>query len=225
MKTKRSNEVRAVLDPTAAFDLARALAEYPIFIDAWMAKDATKERARVMLAWLIGKRFPDTKGVSARKASGEFPLEVLDTVILCVGVSREDDPQAVEECEGKLGRLVREIVPRKEAAASFRALAELLEVIPSIENHTSFGVHFVKPDWFSPQRQDGIKAVMLAAFYGLLGGRVIYLPSISELDSCIRGAWKWKGDDKELRVARRELGLSGLPRGKSGRPKKQRGKK
>lgn len=67
---------------------------------------------------------------------------------------------------------------------------------------------------------------MLGAFFELMAKLPDYMfPTIGELDSAIRKKWKWSGNDKELRDARQELGLSGLPRGKSGRPKKQRAKK
>ena len=129
--------------------------------------------------------------------------------------------------ETMLGKLLLEMVSHVEAPKQLRQLAELVERVPPGSARVDFDSGHWNAASFLPTLQDGLKAVMLGAFFDLMNERLLdsRMPTIGELDTAIREKWKWSGGDKELRDARRDLGLSGLPRGKSGRPKKPRGKK
>jgi hypothetical protein len=133
-----------------------------------------------------------------------------------------------EAMEGLIAKEFVGLMTSPDAPKMLRELAQIVDVFPVSKGSIYFGDNLSVPDWFKPTLQDGLKAVMLGAFLHLVEKRPLTresLPTIGELDSIVREKWKWAGDDKELRDARRELGLSGLPCGKSGRPKKQRGKK
>ncbi len=162
-----------------------------------------------------------------------FMLEAMNQGWTAYGPRLDDAKFAGEwraDIESGLARYVVKILASPEAASRLKRLAEVVKAFPLTNPQPAFAAHYHAPRGFEPTLQDGLKAVMLCEFWrqreqmrGTYAG--LELPTIGELDSAIREKWKWSGNDKELRDARRELGLSGLPRGKSGRPKKQRGKK
>jgi hypothetical protein len=153
----------------------------------------------------------------------ESQLILKESLRLGIGIAKGKSCDA----ETILGHLILEIMTSDGAPIQLRQLAKIVAGVPPGLRSVDFDNGLWGPDWFKPTLQDGLKAVMLGAFFDLMKFRLpdYPLPTIGELDSAIREKWKWSGGDKELRDARRELGLSGLPRGKSGRPKKQRGKR
>jgi hypothetical protein len=142
----------------------------------------------------------------------------------------------VEVIESSITKQFVELMSSADAAKMLRELAELVDRFPVQKGSLYFGDNLSAPDWFKPTFQDGLKAVMLGAFFAVVEKRPLApesLPTIGELDALVKRVYirnnkseeKNPPGDKELREARCELGLSGLPRGKGGRPKKQRGKK
>lgn len=181
------------------------------FAASWFDSNARVERVRVIAK---SKRFADAQALDLYQSLATSLLREPSGVL----------PKTTFGPRQIAGRLLK-IAVSKSAAKSLRALASLIEAFPFSESIDLDP--FSAPERFKPTLQDGLKAVMLGAFFKLnTPGRHPgeNLPTIGELDYAIRHKWKWTGGDKELRDARRELGLSGLPRARSGRPK-QRGKK
>jgi hypothetical protein len=182
-----------------------------IFAKAWFAKTAENERVRV-----ITKIQPLAKSDAWR---------VHDCLNMALFAEEKGSWSLIEQAWKAVGMHLADMAKSAQAEKHFRALASLVKKHPPSASHLDFNGWSGFPS-FTPAASDGIKPVMLKAFFDLMSQRSdMTFPTIGELDSYIRKKWKWHGDEKELRDARRELGLSGLPRGKGGRPKKQRGKK
>jgi hypothetical protein len=130
------------------------------------------------------------------------------------------------DLEKSIGRALIEMMTGPDPSQNIRALADLAECFPVTSELMFDDNSMCGPPWFKPTLQDGLKEVMLGAFFDLMRGFADgqRFPTIGELYRAIREKWNWHGDDKELRNARRELGLSGLPRGKAGRGKNRGGK-
>jgi hypothetical protein len=208
----------------------------PPFLKAWFERGCMNERRRIMLRSRVGEfglvtnlhdlvvdylHFKDDAFLE------QLPL-IIQTLAKTAQMSELRPKLAEQGVLPLIGKQFVEVMLSNDAAKMLRFLAELVDRFPISQGALDFGDDLSMPSWFKPTLQDGLKAVMLGAFLEIVGERPMApesLPTIGELDSVIREKWKWRGDDKELRDARRALGLSGLPRGKSGRPKKQRGKK
>lgn len=183
------------------------------FAKEWFNESAEGERRRVML-----------KSMNARYGTPAMIHQIVNLVLKLENAPSRLSSHQDSACQ--IGQLLIDLMRRVDAPKQLRALAELVERFPPSDEVLDFDNGWWGPTWFKPTLQDGLKSVMLGAFFDLMKRSLPpFLPTIGELDSAIRDMWKWNGGDKELRDARRELGLSGLPRGKSGRPKKQRGKK
>lgn len=206
------------------------------FLKSWFAPDCMNERRRIMLksragAFGLVTQLHDLVTDYLHFKDGAF-LEMLpEPLQLLVKTPKMESlrPKIAEEVILPIiGKTFVDLLKSEEASRMLRSLAEILDRFPLGEGPAYFGDYLSMPEWFKPTLQDGTKAVVLGAFLEIAEKRPLAaesLPTIGELDHAIRTKWKWSGGDKELRDARRELGLSGLPRGKSGRRKKQRGEK
>ena len=213
----------------------RAFEHHRVWGRAFDAPEAVGERARVIAKVLNDQK--ELKGVADYDVRElhrlAFMLEAMNQGWTNFGPRLDDSDFAREwraDIENGLAHYVVKILASPEAASRLKRLAEVVKAFPLTNPQPAFAAHYHAPQGFEPTLEDGLKAVMLCEFWrrreqmrGTYAG--LELPTIGELDSAIREKWKWSGSDKELRDARRELGLSGLPRGKSGRPKKQRAKK
>lgn len=201
------------------------------FLKTWGQTECADERRRVMLRSRIGAFGPATElhdlVTDFLLLKGNASLDTMSPVLQVVEKITGNSPartSLAEAIEGRIAKQFVELMTKFDAAKKLRELAEIVDLFPAHKGNLDFGDCLSTPDWFKPTIQDGLKAVMLGAFFALVEKRPLgpeSLPTICELDSAIREKWKWSGGEKELRDARRELGLSGLPRGKSGRPKKR----
>lgn len=187
-----------------------------MFKAEWYQAEPLKERARVML--------------NSECASNDNVSELHMFTACHSWAERHEWPKSQLEDykRGILAHFIK-LMASDDAPQRLEMLAKLAKRFPASQPAPNFNNWWSGPDWFKPTRQEGLKPIMLGAFFALMKKRPAKplptsLPTIGELDSAIRVKWKWSGGDKELRKARHQLGLSGLPRGKSGRPKKQRGK-
>ncbi len=213
-----------------AFDQHRA------WMRAFDAPKAIEERARVVTKVLTGGR--ELKGVAEYEILElhrlTFMLKAITEGWTQYGFVPEDNDSKFAkdwkaDIESGIAHYLSKILTSPKATSSLKRLAEVVKAFPLTSPPPLFAAHYHAPRGFEPDIQDGLKAVMLCEFWRQrkkMRGRHagLELPTIGELDRAIRETWKWHGDDKELRDARRELGLNGLPRSKGGRPKKQRGK-
>ena len=203
------------------------LAIWRRFGNAWFQPSAEEERARVIAA--VGKNASDFEVRELHRLA--FMLEAMDQGWKQFGPTLNDPELAKEwrtDIESGVAHYAVKILTSPDAGKRLEKLASFTKRFPLNRPPPSF-INWHTPNIpFNPSPQDGTKAVMLGAYFALMKPRPAMpesRPTIGELDRAIRENWKWHGDDKELREARRKLGLSGLPRGKGGRPKKQRGKK
>jgi hypothetical protein len=196
-----------------------------MFKAEWYQAGPLKERARVML--------------KSKCASNYNVSELHMFTALRSWSERHEWPKSqLEDYErGILAQFIK-LMASDDAPLRLKMLAELTKRFPVSEPAPNFNNWRSGPDWFRPTRQEGLKPVMLGAFFALIKERAANplpapLPTIGELDALVKHAYISKNKskekkppgEKELRNARRELGLSGLPRGKSGRQEKPRGKK
>lgn len=219
------------LDEEAANDEAQQDRDYiqseivRIFKKQWYQAEPLKERARVML--------------DSSCASNDNVSELHMFTACRSWAEKHEWPKAnLEDYErGILAHFIK-LMNSDDVAQRLEQLAELTKRFPISEPAPNFNNWWSGPEWFKPTLQNSLKAVMLGVFFDLMKKRranplPTTLPTIGELDALIKRAYirdnestdKKPPGEKELRDARRELGLSGLPRGKGGRPKKQRGKK
>lgn len=215
----------------------KAFEQHRIWMRAFDTPEALAERARVIAKVMNGRR--ELKGVADYEIRElhrlAFMLEAINQGWTQYGfVPRENKSEFANEwkadIQSGIAHYILKILTSPEAASRLKRLAGVVKAFPLTIPPPSFAAHYHAPLGFEPTLQDGLKAVMLCEFWrqrGQIRGTHagLELPTIGELDHSIRKKWKWHGDEKELRDARRELGLSGLPRGKGGRPKKQRVKK
>ena len=205
--------------------------------EQWITRAARDMRARTVANVLGGK--------AALGASDFGVRECHNTIAELVKLYQEfDDPNDIEsddplfpvvvDFERFVGRWLVTILTGNKCESRLSALSKLNGKFPVSREVPVLDFYEGRFHEFQPTLQDGLKPVVLRAFLDLhltitassLPYAHLRLPTISELTSTIREKWKWKGDDRELRDARRDLGLGGLPRAKSGRPpKKKRGKK
>jgi len=147
----------------------------------------------------------------------------LNLEILAAALMQEPDSTRLADnwnLEGAIGKLLVKLMMEPDAPAKLSTLAALAGKFPPLTKQFNVERGYGVPDWFNPTLQDGLKAIMLRSFHDLMLKQTTNsLPTIRELDSIVCDEWKWQGGDKELRDARRELGLSGLPRARSGRRK------
>ncbi len=233
-KEKHNNSTAEITVSTQWRDLCRAFGK---FRKEWDSTDSCNERSRVVGA-VIGVRIKSDAGDPVIRECHRAATNLVS----CYEEFEDpfnvpsDDPlhEVVKYYESYIGQCLISILTGPNPKSRLMRLARLNSDFPITKGSApSFAYYPERFDEFAPTLQHGTKAVLLRVFLDLwnsygassLPFAMLRLPTIKELDSAIREKWKWSGGDKELRDARRDLGLSGLPRGKSGRPKKQRGKK
>ena len=145
------------------------------------------------------------------KCAGNDNVNELHTFTACRSWAEKHEwPKSqVEDYErGILAHFIN-LMASEDAPQRLKMLSELVKRFPVSERPPNFNNWWSGPDWFKPTLEDGLKAVMLGAFFALMKRLPAKslpkkLPTIGELDSAIREKWKWCGGDKELRDARRE---------------------
>lgn len=186
------------------------------FKEEWYQAEPVKERARVML--------------ESRCASNDNVSELHMFTAYRSWAERHEWPKSdLDNYERGILAHFLKLMASDDAPQRLEMLAELTKKFPVSEPAPNFNNWWSGPNWFKPTHQKTLKPIMLGAFFALMKKRPAKplptsMPTIGELDALVKHAYTSKNKskekkppgEKELRNARRELGLSGLPRSKSG---------
>lgn len=133
--------------------------------------------------------------------------------------------------QSRIADYIVKILASPKAASRLKLLGDVVTAFPLTEPPLNFAAHYEAPKGFKPTLPDGLKALMLREFWrqrdqmreAIMQSKRwrqpeqmrkvhsdLALPTFEAIKKAVEEVWKWTGDEKQIRDARKNLGLSGL---------------